>query len=341
MTKSKKGLETKKISGVEKVAIFSGSGSVHLTGTGMDRYRTSGDSTWPAFYRALSTISFYSPQELAQVCQLGENQNHNYRAFKVWYFKQKYFFQHCYRKLISGKNLEGHELSMLQALPDFRKSLAHELKTAYDFNCIELRVDDLQRLFSFIPSLGQIFEHANVTTNWDRSIHRQYAKLTPSATETFPLHELHGSFLNPDSLYLPLDHLFEDAIMKQGIDDRIANNPENNASLEKFSALFRSTSTIDELRRSHLRMMKVLAKVDLVIVWGLAFNDDDLELMSLTSACLDDFRQAGKWPKFIIADISEVNRNQVAALFQLRRENRFDFDPAKPNSLEIFSMRNI
>jgi hypothetical protein len=330
-------LATRKIRDVESVLILSGSGSVCLSNEGIEHYQSSNDQTWEVFFRAVG-------RDLSKELFIPDN---TYRknatrlsSFRSIYYKMKSERDYLARDILKSSKIEPVRFESLNLFPRIREEISHEFRHANEYELIKLRIHDLTRAIEMIPSLQRGYLHANVTTNWDRLLLKEYKNISPSNAQFSPLHEIHGSFENEHTIYLPMDHVYEELNIRLAMDIKHPTDRQSK-SIERFCKHLRPQDSILELARTNGNIFHCFEKADLVIVCGLAFNDDDVEASAIVSTALDTFKNSGRFPKFILLDPEKSTRDRLCQIFRIRKENRFDFDPNSPSSFEIFDMKNI
>ena len=66
-----------------------------------------------------------------------------------------------------------------------------------------------------------------------------------------------------------------------------------------------------------------------IIIWGLAFFSEDLELSALVQEMIDELRNQQEYPEVTIINPSEPDRNRIARLLKIPPSKRIDIDPVK------------
>ena len=163
-----------------------------------------------------------------------------------------------------------------------KERLAEELKLAEQGGIIRAREDIEWVVNQLLLPRSPVFYV--VSTNWDHTVDNAIKKVLSAhaGTQTRVFH-LHGSYNEPDTLYLPSE---------------ISSEP------------YREKSHTQEIGGRHVGLMDALSELEHLVVYGLALDPLDAELTQTISTIIDS-------PAIKTIDILDLNPERVAGRIAL------------------------
>lgn len=339
-------LASRALLGFKRSVILTGSGSVRLSESGMDYYEAKADCSWNVPNRSIrdSNLHYKILPDLAHHW-LAENK-FIYASFVTQYSTFKSTLDFAVRELHAEKGIASEFFDGLRRFHSLRSAMAAAFKEASDRRFIEIRGEirgeTLEAIWKLVPHLRETYRICTITTNWDNSW-KSWSESQTRRNDCMHF-QIHGSCNSMTGFFLPNDTVFEDFYRRYLLETagiHPGSSPKARSQAVELTEFVREYKEMDAMSKQKGRMISELQTADFLLIWGLAFNSEDLELRSIVSSVADDYERDRKWPATVLVDINKDVRDHVANLLRLPPAYRFDLDPKRPDYLSIFSMRNI
>ena len=217
------------------IAHFDNLASENTTQTTLGDFKGRSD-TWRVFFHAVARVfpNLFGKDFWAHTCTPVEN---HYDQFKIEYYNTKSTLNNCINRIraatVNEKDLAHKVEAVSRYIPKLRHEIADEFRTVHQLKNQEKSQNSgiILRTAGIVASVESFMTDKSlfVTTNWDHSI-ENYLNDHGIVFSTEHLLHIHGSFLDPELLFLPMDTTFEDWILFNALSPAKAPN----STVEKF-----------------------------------------------------------------------------------------------------------